>query len=87
LEVFDAMTKSKWKMKSQWKWKEFGRHVRQKREVRGYSIRKAADALKIPHSTWVRAERGKAVVVPVFMVLCKWMHRDPFQYDVRKLQK
>ena len=68
------------------KWQEFSRHVREERKKFGYGVPTTARALKIPQTTWVRAEHGHAVDVPLFLLLCNWMHRDPFYYAVRKPQ-
>jgi len=69
------------------KWKEFSRHVREERKKFGYGVPTTARALRVPQTTWVRAEHGHAVDAPLFLLLCEWMNRDPRRYAVRKAEK
>jgi hypothetical protein len=79
--VFDGVAMIKFK------WKKFSQHVREERKKFGYGVPTTARALKIPQNTWVRAEHGHMVDVPLFLLLCDWMHRDPHQYAVRRVHK
>jgi hypothetical protein len=68
-------------------WKKFSRHVREERKKYGYGVPTTARALKVPQTTWVGAEHGHMLDVPLFLLLCDWMQRDPRRYAVRKAPK
>ncbi len=65
------------------KWRKFGSALRSYREDNGFGLRQVARGMKVHHATWCRAESGKPVTVPVFILLCEWMNANPFQYASR----
>lgn len=64
-------------------WKRFGAHLRDIREGADVGLREAARSNKISPATWSRAENGKPITAPIFLFLCNWMDKNPFQYFVR----
>ncbi len=72
------------KQKRRFKWKQFGKDVRQMRDNMQMGLREAAKCLKIHYSTWCRAEHGKAIDVADFVFLCDWMDENPIQYLTKR---
>lgn len=69
---------------ARFKWKQFGRDLRNERESRDIGLRECARARKIHHATWCRAEAGKPLTVPIFLFLCEWMGSHPQAYAYRR---
>ena len=61
-------------------WKQFGDDLRKARMARGYGLRECARELKIDYSICYRAEHGKPVTVPFFILFCDWMGSNPRSY-------
>jgi transcriptional regulator with XRE-family HTH domain len=61
-------------------WRKFGRDLRLERKSLGFSIRKMAQEIKINHSTYVRAERGKTIEAAHFVRVCYWTGFNPWIY-------
>lgn len=62
------------------KWKKFGADVKRFRCDLKVGLREVALQQRIHHATWCRAEQGKPVTVPIFLRLCEWMVRNPYEY-------
>lgn len=71
------------RFRPQFKWKLFGKHLREMRQSADLGLREAARELKFDKATWCRAEQGKPISVPQFIFLCDWMDASPFQYSAR----
>lgn len=69
---------------ARFKWKAFGRDLRECRHAADLGLRELARELKIHHATWCRAENGKPLTVPIFLFLCDWLGVDPQIYAVRR---
>lgn len=67
-------------MGTKFKWKLFGRHLREMRKSADIGLREIARQEGIGHATWCRAEQGKPITAPNFLKLCDWMDSNPFQY-------
>lgn len=67
-------------MARKFKWKLFGKHLRDMRLSADIGLREIARQERIDRSAWSRAERGLPVSVPNFLRLCEWMDSNPFQY-------
>lgn len=67
-------------MSTRFKWNLFGKRLRAMREGADLGLREAARDLKINHATWCRAEQGRPINVPDFVMLCDWINEIPAHF-------
>lgn len=61
-------------------WKKFGRDLKRFRSSANLTLRQAAEQTGMHYATLCRTEQGKYVVTHYYLVLCRWMRADPFDY-------